>query len=76
MGILINSDDFKTGDTIIAGDAFTIAKITSAISVHEQQILSELLGVELCALFINDLVSGVPASAIYLDILLFIYPLS
>ena len=68
MGILINSDDFKTGDTIIAGDAFTIAKITSAISVHEQQILSELLGVELCALFINDLVSGVPASAIYLDI--------
>jgi hypothetical protein len=68
MGILINSDDFKTGDTIIAGDAFTIAKITSAISVHEKQILSELLGVELCALFILDLSAGVPQTAKYLAI--------
>jgi hypothetical protein len=68
MGILITSADFKTGDTLIASDAYTLINITSAISTYEKQLLIDLLGVELCALFILDLSAGIPQTPKYLAI--------
>ena len=65
MGILINKSDF-IGDYELAKNGQD--NIDLFIQKYEQQVLSQLFGSALLALFQADLVNKVPATQIYKDI--------
>ena len=67
MGILITSADF-TGENVVATDVYTEERLNSFIAAYEAKLLYELLGIELCDLFVADLVNKVPQTAKYLTI--------
>jgi len=67
MGILITSADF-TGENVVATDVYTEERLNSFIATYEAKLLYELLGIELCDLFVADLVNKVPQTAKYLTI--------
>lgn len=66
MAIVLNSD--FVGKYELSLTAYNTPLIDSYINKYEKQYLIKLLGKELYDLFIDDLVSGVPQSAIYTKI--------
>jgi len=69
MSILnITYSDFGKGKFELHHGMYEQAKIQAYIDKYERQYLVKLLGVELFNLFVADLVSGVPQTAIYTKI--------
>jgi len=68
MGQIVSVADF-IGEQSIATDVYTSGDLQTAIDTFELELLYNMLGVELCTLFLDDLdVEGVPTSQIYLDL--------
>lgn len=67
MGLLVNSTDF-VGEFAIPQDQYTKTALDLLITQTEQNYIYTLLGAELGQLFIDNVVSGVPQTQIYLDI--------
>lgn len=68
MADILALTDFEVGEYMIPGDCYSEAKFQTYLDKYEKRYLIELLGCDLYALFIADLVAGVPQTQIYLDI--------
>jgi hypothetical protein len=68
MSYIVSITDFETGTTAIATDNFTEEELQTAIDTYELTLLYEMLGVELCDLFIADLDDGEPQTQRFIDI--------
>ena len=67
MSLILQPSDF-IGKYKIVKNGYTQSDLQDFIDIYESQYLKKLLGCELYALFIADLVSGVPQTPIYLTI--------
>lgn len=63
MGTFVNTSDFTNGEILISQSSATEQELEPYIDTAELEILQELFGSELYALFIADLVGGVPQDA-------------
>jgi hypothetical protein len=68
MSYIVSLADFETGTTAIATDNFTEAELETAIDTYETSILYELLGVELCDLFLDSIDDQAPTEQRFIDI--------
>ena len=66
MSDILATTDFEVGEYTIPQDCYS--DIQPYLDKYEKKYLIELLGCDLYALFIADLVGGVPQTQIYLDI--------
>jgi hypothetical protein len=63
MGTFVNTSDFTNGDILISQSSATELELEPYIDLLEVNVLQELFGSELYALFMADLVGGVPQDA-------------
>ena len=66
MANILALTDFESGEYTIPQDCYS--DIQPYLDKYEKKYLIELLGCDLYALFIADLVAGVPQTQIYIDI--------
>lgn len=67
MGLIVSNSDF-VGKYQLSKTAYKRPEIEAYIDQYEQPILIQMLGASLFDLFSADLVDGIPASQIYMDI--------
>ena len=65
MSIILQISDFQSGRFKIAFNTYQENSLDDYITKYEKKYLPELFGFDLYALFLADLVAGVPASPIY-----------
>ena len=68
MSDIIQITDFDGGEYAVPQNCYDESGFQAYLDKYEKKYLIELLGCELYGLFIADLVAGVPATQIYLDL--------